>query len=94
MNQKKTTVSSQVEDNRTSILLLKQDIGYVKSALDEIKNDIKDIKEELPNAFATKSELVNLDKRLKDVEDLKNWFVRIVLGAIIVSILALMGLNT
>lgn len=79
-------VSDKVENHDTSIKLIEQSLTYMTTGIAEIKESIK-------NGLATKKDLDTLDMRVKNIESIKDWAIKIVLGAIIVSLLAVIGLK-
>lgn len=89
----KEELEKQVSENSSSIKLLTKDISYMRSGIDEIKNSINSLKIDINNGFATKEELNSLKGKIKDLEDLKGWAIKIVVGGIIVSLLAIIGIK-
>lgn len=83
------TSNTQDQDNATSIKLLEQGFEYMKSALDDIKESITILTNKLENGFVTKEEFKSLDKRVSGLEDLKGWALKIIVGGVIMSLLAL-----
>lgn len=79
----------QVEDNTTSIKLIQQSITYMTQGIDGIRSDVRELKETLNDAYVKKEEYNSLAEKVKSLEDLKNWALRIVIGAIIISLLSL-----
>lgn len=93
MAQKKD-ITEQVEDNTTSIALLGKDISYMKTGIDSIINSVKSLREDVSNGFAKKEEIESLKTRISTLENLKDWGIKIVVGAIIISLLSLVLIKT
>lgn len=85
-HEKFVTVS---EQNTSEIALIKQSLKYMKDGIDEIKQELRDFKRELIDGFVTKEKFQALEQDVKELKSLKEWALRIVLGAVIVALLAL-----
>lgn len=84
---------SQIDQNSTSIELLKKDITYMKTGIDDIKSSMSELRHEITDGFATKQELKSLNERVGKMENLKDWAIKIVVGSIIVGLLTIMGIQ-
>jgi len=89
-----TTLENQTEQNSTAIKLIQQDMGYMKSGIDDIKSDIKDLKDAIEDGYTRKDEHQALENRVKSIENMKEWGIKIVIGSIILSLLTFIGLKT
>lgn len=83
------TLITQDQENATSIKLLQQSFDYMKVALDDIKKSIGELRDEVKNGFVTKEEFFSLKTEVKELQDLKGWGLRIVVGGVIMALLAL-----
>lgn len=81
--------NTQDQENATSIRLLEQGFEYMKSALDDIKESITILTHKLENGFVTKEEFRAVKDDVKELQDLKGWALKIVVGTVIVALLAL-----
>lgn len=97
--------SSQTQKNTQSIAVLSSEIGYMRSGIDDIKKGISDLRKDVADSYSKKGELAvvqasfqkdldELGRRMKAIESFKDWGVKIVLGAVIITLLALIGLGT
>lgn len=84
------TPNTQDQENATSIKLLEQGFEYMKSALDDIKTSITNLTNKLENGFVTKEEFQVVKDDVKELQDLKGWALKIVLGSVIMGLLALL----
>lgn len=64
-------------------------ITMTNELLKELKEDLKVMRRETRDSFATKETVNELDVRLKQLEDTTRWVIRIVIGSVIASILGL-----
>lgn len=87
----RSDLEKQTDDNSTSIKLIQQDIGYMKTGIDNIQNDIKSLKDTIDDGYTRKDEHQALIKRVESIENLKEWAIKIIVGAIILSLLAFIG---
>lgn len=79
----------QDDANTTSIKLLEQSFDYMKVALNEIKQSIGELRREVQNNFVSKDEFKNLKLQVESIENLKNLTIKIIVSAVIVSLLSL-----
>lgn len=93
-------LEKQTEMNTNSISLIQKDLSYMTKGIDDIKTSVKDLGTTMTNGFATKSEITLIRGEIKSVSDrviplekAGSWVVKIVLGAIILALLALLGLG-
>ena len=89
-SQAKYIPDTQEEQNSVSIKLLSQSFEYMKTALDDIKTSIEDLKHEVKNGFVSKDEFMHLKLEVQELQDLKAWALRIIMGSIIMGLLALL----
>lgn len=87
-------IEKQTDSNTNSISLIQKDLSYMADGIKDIKESVRSLTESMNNGFATKTEVRVIDKRITELEDLKGWAVKIILGAIIAGLLALLGLGT
>ena len=86
---KKKDITEQVDENTTSIALIKQDMQYMKDGIDNIIQSVKSLREDVSNGFVKKEEVDAIKTRISNLENLKEWAIRIVLGAVLLAILSL-----
>jgi hypothetical protein len=82
--------NTQEEQNSVSIKLLSQSFEYMKTALDDIKKSIVELQHEVKNGFVSKEEFMNLKKEVQELQDLKGWALRVIIGSVIMGLLALL----
>lgn len=73
----------------TASAIVARDIGYMRQEMEKLITKI----DALNAQFVTKSEYEDIEQRLNKLESLKDWIVRLVLGAVIMGLLALLGLK-
>jgi hypothetical protein len=84
------TLSMQDQENATSIKLLEQGFEYMKSALDDIKESISLLTYKLENGFVTKEEFRSVKDDVRELQELKGWALKIIVGSVIMGLLALL----
>lgn len=89
----KNSVAEQTEMNTTSISLIQKDIQYMSKGIDEIKTSMKDLKDGLMQGFVTIEQFKNLQQEVWDLQNLKDWAMKIIFGAIILAVLAVIGIG-
>ena len=87
------TSDTQERDNSTSIKLLEQKLEFMQQTLNEIKDSIANFMTEVKDGFVTKEEFNSLKKDVRDLQDIKAWGVKIVIGGVIIGLLALLGIR-
>lgn len=98
---KQEDIAEQIEKHSTSIALLQQGMDYMTNGIDDIKVSINSLRIDVSNGFAKKEEITSLrleilelkDKQEK-LENLKDWAIKLVVGAIIVALLSLVLVKT
>lgn len=83
-----------IAQNETAIKLISQDIAYMKKGIDDIQESVKDLRQEIVDGFVSKNEFDGLRGRVNQLESLKEWSIRIIIGGIIISLLALLGIRS
>ena len=81
------------EQNAMDLKLLHQDMGYMTQSIDELRKSVDEMKRDIKDTFVNKDQFNALKS---DVDSLKNgwgWVIKIIIGTIIVSLLALVGLK-
>ena len=68
-------------------------LGQVESAVKEGFITHNEKLDAIINNFATKSEVLVLDKRIVSLESDRKWLVRLVIGTVCTSLLALIGIG-
>jgi hypothetical protein len=68
-------------------------LGQVEAAVKEGFQSHNEKLDAIVNNFATKADYLNLDKRLTDIESDRKWLVRLIVGAVATSLLALIGIG-
>lgn len=90
-------LESQLAEHNTAIELIKQEIRqeflHMKESIDSLAEQFKDMKNQLISGFVTKEEHASLRRDVDELLSLKGWAIRIVVGAIIISLLALIGVR-
>lgn len=84
------TQDTQEQENSTSIKLLEQKLEYMQATLNEIKDSIANFMTDVKNGFVTKEEFRSLQKEVRDLQDLKSWAFKIIIGSVIMGLLALL----
>lgn len=62
-----------------------------KITLKDIYEAVQDLRNEVRDIYATKESYMSVEKRVSDIEGNITWTVRLVVGAVLTSILALVG---
>lgn len=83
------TNKEKIETNSRTIALIKKDLEYMTKGIDEIKESIN----KMVNGFVTIEQYRNLEKRVAEMENLKDWAMKLVFGAIILTVLAIIGIG-
>lgn len=90
-----------LNDHSQSIGLITREFQYMREGIEGIKKSIDSLKKEIVDGFVTKDQHKLLEKELsalkddvKSMQDDRTWVVKIVVGAIILSLLALLGLRS
>lgn len=87
------TSDTQERDNSISIQLLEQKLEFMQQTLNEIKDSIANFMTEVKDGFVSKEEFNSLKKDVRDLQDIKSWGVKIVIGGVITGLLALLGIR-
>lgn len=87
------TPDTQERENSTSIKLLEQKLEFMQETLNGIKKSIDNFMIEVKDGFVTKEEFSALKKDVRDLQDIKSWGVKIVVGGVIIGLLALLGIK-
>ena len=89
-------IEKRVDMHETAIQLTNQKLDLslktVTSGIDDLKASMVGLKESIDNGFVTKQEFLNLKEAVSDLQNYKSWAIKIVLGAVIAGVLALLGL--
>lgn len=89
-------IEKRVDMHETAIQLTNQKLDLslktVTAGIDDIKASMVGLKDSIENGFVTKQEFTNLKEAVADLQNYKSWAIKIVLGAVIVGVLALLGL--
>ena len=92
-----SNIDSRLAEHNTAIELIKQDIRqeflHMKESVDSLAAQFKELKEQLISGFVTKEQHANLESRVAQIENMKDWVIKIVLGSVIIALLAVIGLN-
>lgn len=88
------TLERQVEENSTSIQLLKQSIDYMKEGLDDIKVSITSLRAELKNGFVTKEQFERLKADVVELKNVYNLVMKTLIIAVVAAVLTTIGLNS
>jgi hypothetical protein len=86
-------LEKQVEINTSSISLIQKDLSYMTKGIDELKQMFNEFAKNLADGFVTKAEFNNLQEKVDGMVNLKDWAIKIILGAIIIALLALVGIG-
>ena len=68
-------------------------LGQVENAVKEGFSSHNEKLDTIVNNFATKSDFQAIDKRLTDLESDRKWLVRLIIGSVATSLLALIGIG-
>lgn len=90
---KEEELQKTILENKSNIALIKQAIEYIGKDISNLREEIKNLSLQLANGYAKKEETSDLEKRIDRIESWQGWFVKIVGGAIIVAVLAAIGLE-
>ncbi len=77
--------SNQTEENTKNIAVITNDLGYIKHQLDIIDKKIDQMFRNVPN----RSEFEALQDDVQGLENIKEWGLRVIIGALLVAILSL-----
>lgn len=64
-------------------------LATVKAQQGEVNRRLGHIEKDLGSKYVSYSELKAIAKDVKDLEDVKTWVIRVVIGAVIVQVLAI-----
>lgn len=84
-----TVFEKETTDNSTAIKLMQKDVGYIQTDIGDIKKSVSDLSDTISDKFVNKEELGVVKSDVADLLSMRDWAVRIVVGAVIVALLAL-----
>lgn len=73
--------------------MAKINVELIQSKIQDIRDDVDELEDTLKKEYTPLSTTEGIDKRVKKFEDYWDWALKIVLGALIVAVLALVGLR-
>jgi tetrahydromethanopterin S-methyltransferase subunit B len=68
-------------------------VALINEKIQNIKDDVKDLEDTIKKEYTPLSTTNAIDTRVKKFESFWDWGIKIVLGALIVAILAIIGLK-
>ncbi len=68
-------------------------VELINSKIQNIRDDVDDLEDTLKKEYTPLTVTNSIDTRVKKFEGLWDWAIKIVLGAMIVAILAIIGLK-
>lgn len=68
-------------------------VELINEKIQTIRKDVDDLEDTIKNEYTPLTVTNGIDTRVKKFEGLWDWAIKIVLGAIIVAILAIIGLK-
>lgn len=80
-------------DVATTVAVLEDRVKNIGKEIDEVQEDLKSLKKEVKEEYTPKSTTSEIDGRVKKFEGLWDWFLKIVFGAIVLALLAIIGLG-
>jgi uncharacterized protein YigA (DUF484 family) len=81
------------QKNEIKLSLMSQQTNYIQQDVQEIKTTLQDFIKKADETYSTKQELKALESKVNDLSSLRDWVTRIILGAVIFAVLALIGLE-
>lgn len=89
-------IEKKVDLHDTAIQLTNQKLELsmktVTQGIEDLKNGLSDLKTSIDSGYVTKQQFENIRSDVEDLKSLKGWAIKIVVGAVIVGVLALLGL--
>lgn len=89
-------IEKRVDMHETAIQLVNQRLDLslktVTNGIDDLKQSVNGLKTSIDNGYVTKQQFENVKNDVDDLKSLKGWAMKIVIGAVIVGVLALLGL--
>lgn len=76
-----------------SVELLKQDVSYLKVGIDEIREELRQMRQDFKDWYVSRDEYASLVREVKDLKSLKDWAIKLVIGSVIIALLAIIGLR-
>jgi|TARA_Y100000310_G_scaffold110581_1_gene108965 hypothetical protein len=80
-------------NEQIKLAVMARDISYIKAGVDKLEENQEAQLNLIKSEYAKKVDVENLEIRVKSFEDLRGWSGRIILGALLMGVLALLGLN-
>ena len=68
-------------------------VAVMRSELETVKNDVGDIKKSMKADYVTRTEFEPIKDRVDSMEKTKEWVAKIIIGAVMLALLALIGLG-
>lgn len=95
-------LEGRVNDNGLAIRLMQTEFEHMKEGIDEIKTTVKEgfakvddsfreLKEEIKDGYATNEQLSGVKDDIADLQDLKKWATRLVIGSAFTTLLGIIG---
>lgn len=81
------------ERNEIQIAVMTEKITNIEKTTARIDTTLHDLSTQFSNTYVTKIEQRDVERRIEKVEALLTWAGRIILSAIIIGVLALLGLQ-
>ena len=92
-----THLEDQLAEHNTAIELIKQELRaeflHMKESIDMLSTQFNEFRKELINQYVTKEQFYALKKDVDQNKDTWNWIIKIVGGAIIIAMMAAIGLK-
>ena len=88
-----TNISTISGRNEVKLAVMAEKVGNIESDVKDIKTSITDLQHSMDDGYAKKIDVENVAVRVKVIEGQRDWAVKIVIGAIILSILGLVLVN-
>jgi archaellum component FlaC len=81
------------ERNEETLGVVVERIANIDENVKRIENNLSKLEGKIDGHYATKSDFKDIERRVSNIEDINKWAIRIILSAIIVAVLAVIGIK-
>lgn len=79
--------------NEIQLAVMAEKVSNIEKKTTAIEQGISDLQHSIDNGYARKGDLDELRRTVSKMESQRDWAVKLIIGAVIISILALLGLR-
>lgn len=98
MLKKTSEMEKRIESHETDIKLLGQKVdltvGNISKAIDALTKGVDDLRHSIENGFVSKEQFERVKIEVANIQDIKTWAIKIVVGAVLVALISLVIIKT